>query len=133
MRVQVPLWPLKEKEISMGNKPWRMIETVLTSTCGPERGPNTPIGGIKSGLSNTYLIDQFPHGNRGDRSGSECFGWRNHLGKFTWEDGKAPAKCGVICDDNWNPIPVKDLDDLHKPFGGFPRSVIQAQKAAEKS
>lgn len=119
---------------------WRKIECSLDATCGPEYGPRTPVGGIKRGPDGTYLQEpdsagvagskDMPHGNRGSRMGSACYGWRDHYGRFTWTNGPAPAKVGVVCSEDWSPVAPDELPLLVQPFGGFHRSQVAAQRGA---
>ena len=61
------------------------------------------------------------------------WGERDSWGRFTWHDGTAPAKPGVVCDLLWQPVHAEDLlADMAPPVGGFHREQVAAQRRARE-
>ena len=113
----------------MSTRPWRVVTQGPIRSAASERGPRSPIGGLRTGEGNTYALTDTPFGNRGDSSGSEQYGWRVHLGQFTWTDGTPPAPIGIVCDENWQPIPFADVPAAAFPIGGYTRAEMKDRVA----
>lgn len=97
----------------MSDKPWRMVEVVLTTTnTNPEVGPWTPLGFA---------------GNRGT-PGPPAWGWRGSDRAFHWETGKPSAPVGLLCDNEWRPVPAASMQEHVTPPGGWHRSQVSRQK-----
>ena len=94
-------------------KPWRLITIIMPVTVSiPEVGPWSP---------------PTAYGTRG-APGPPVYGWRGSDGVYHWEDGPAPARIGVLCDDQWRPYDASEIPDLIPTPGGFHRSQVKRQK-----
>ena len=93
----------------MSTRPWRVVTQGPIRSAASERGPRSPIGGLRTGEGNTYALTD--------------------LGQFTWTDGTPPAPIGIVCDENWQPIPFADVPAAALPLGGYTRVEMKDRAA----